>query len=271
MPWPKHCSSCAFFRPDEPFSASILRWEIQKVQIEPSLACNLRCPCCSQAQQIASRPRPFIMPAELFEKVLRGIQEEKCSVREIEYCGQGEPLMNREFPKFVKLARKYFPKTCQRLITNGNFDYFDATAGEAIDEIFVSCDGVWQHSYERYRICGRVDLALNFMRAVPKKIGKQRQYVVWKYILFEFNDSDDEIWEAQDAARELKVDCLLFVYTHSQFKSQRYTLENAADFPIHRAKVKTNATPIHYRGSALEEIAHEPSGVSPQHLVQIRR
>ena len=196
---------------------------------------------------MTERPKPFIMKAAFFEQILSSIRAEGFRLGEIEYCGQGDPLMNGEFPKFVRLAREYFPATCQRLITNGNFDYFKSTGGQAIDEIFVSCDGRRQKSYEQYRIFGKVDVALDFMRAIPKKIGRQRQFVVWKYILFEFNDSDEEILEAQTLAQDLKVDTLLFVYTHSKFRSLRYTNRNSHEFPIHYANVRTNATPIHYR------------------------
>lgn len=179
--------------------------------------------------------------------------------------------MNREFRKFISLARKYFRETCQRLITNGNFDYFEATGREPLDEIFVSCDGVRQSSYEQYRVRGQVDLALDFMRAIPKNIGDRRQHVVWKYILFEFNDSDEEIKEAQSKAQELKVDTLLFVYTHSRFKSNRHTVKNAGEFPIYYPNVTTNATPIHYRGGTPEEISPQlPTKQRPQ-LVQILR
>ncbi len=39
----------------------------------------------------------------------------------------------------------------------------------------------------------------------------------------------------------------MFVFTHSDFKSQRYTPENVADFPARFPNVTTNATPMHYR------------------------
>jgi len=45
------------------------------------------------------------------------------------------------------------------------------------------------------------------------------------------------------------VETLLFVFTHSDFKSERYIPENAADFPARFPNVTTNATPMHYRGS----------------------
>ena len=245
-PWPDTCPSCAFFRPQQPFSSSHQRRELRKVQIEPSLACNLRCPCCNQLEQIHTRPRPFLMSPRLFEKVLAETRAAGFAIREIEYCGQGEPLMNRDFPTFVRLARRYHPEARQRLITNGNFDYASATGGEALDEIFVSCDGARQSSYEQYRAGGRIDRVFDFIKAVPGKPGGRSQRVVWKYILFEFNDSDDEIREAQERAQELGVDTLLFVFTHSRFKSQRFTVANALDIPILYSNVAVNATPMHY-------------------------
>ena len=249
VPWLDTCPGCAFFRPNEPFVDALSEKRIRKVQIEPSLACNLRCPCCSNHLQIKTRPRPFQMPLALFEKALAGLRQANFDIGEIEYAGQGEPLLHREFPRFVDLAREYFPTTTQRVITNGNFDYWKATGGRWINEVFVSCDGVHQHSYEQYRIGGSVDKALKFMRDVPKEIDGNKQSLVWKYILFEFNDSDQEIYEAQRLANELGVETLLFVFTHSDFKSQRYTPENAADFPARFPNVTTNATPMHYRDS----------------------
>src|SRR3954465_9291769 len=67
VPWLDTCPGCAFFRPNEPFSDSLAIKRIRKVQVEPSLACNLRCPCCSNHIQIRTRPRPFQMPLELFD------------------------------------------------------------------------------------------------------------------------------------------------------------------------------------------------------------
>lgn len=246
-PWPGTCSRCAFFRPHEPLLDGLARKRIRKIQVEPSLACNLRCPCCNQHLQARYRPKPFLMPMETFATILRGLTTHNYTVSEIEYCGQGEPLMHPHFPEFVKLAREHFPKAIQRLITNGNFDYWDTTGGEPIDEIFVSCDGALQPNYEKYRIRGEVARPLRFMEAIPKAQGGRRQKVVWKYILFEFNDSDDELILAQKIAQDIGVDILLFVFTHSRFKSIRFTRDNSASFPILYPNVITSATPIHFR------------------------
>src|SRR4051812_43581779 len=119
VPWLDTCPGCAFFRPNEPFADPLSEKRIRKMQIEPSLACNLRCPCCSNHVQIKTRPRPFQMPLELFETALAGLSRASFAIGEIEYAGQGEPLLHRGFPQFVDLARHYFPTTTQRVITNG--------------------------------------------------------------------------------------------------------------------------------------------------------
>ena len=242
-PWPETCARCALLRPHKPFSDRLSEGRIRTLQVEPSLAYNLRCPCCSQSAQIRTRPKPFLMPLAF-------------RINEVEYCGQGEPLLHPDFPRFVAMVRERQPEARQRLITNGNFDYRKATGGVPLDEIFVSCDGLYPENYVKYRIGGDVRLPLAFMREAPRQAQGRRQAIIWKYILFEFNDSDDEIRAAQHTAQELEVDVLLFVFTHSAYKSQRYTAANASEFPLWFPNVITNATPVHDR----ELIAAVPEG-----------
>jgi hypothetical protein len=96
---------------------------------------------------------------------------------------------------------------------------------------------------------GDVRLPLRFLRDAPHEAGGKRQTIIWKYILFEFNDSDREIRAAQEAADEVGVDLLLFVFTHSQYKSRRYGLANGAEFPVYYPNVVTNPTPMYQRQS----------------------
>lgn len=249
VPWPGVCERCAFLRPREPFADPLERRYLRKIQVEPSLPCRLRCPgCSSHSQVIGRRPRPLQLPPADFARVLRDLRDEEYTVREIEYCGQGEPLLHPQFPEFVRSGREYFPGSHQRLITSGNFDFASAVGDDAPDEIMISCDGVWPQSYGRYRIGGDVERVIRFMRDARAWRGTHPAvYIVWKYILFEWNDSDGELFAAQRLAREIGVDALLFVYTHSPGKSQRFTLANPDDFPIHFENVVINATPAHYR------------------------
>jgi hypothetical protein len=255
-PWPETCSRCALLRPNNPFSDPLSKKRIRTLQLEPSLACNLRCPGCTQGVQIRTRPKPFLMPLEIFETALRSISRGGFELGEVEYCGQGEPLLHPGFARFVESARNETPAARQRLITSGNFDYLKSTKNVGLDEIFVSCDGIYPENYVKYRIGGDVRLPLAFMREARRQAGNRRQKIVWKYILFEFNDSDDEIYAAQRMAQDIGVDLLMFVFTHSAYHSQRYSAANASQFPILFYNVATSATPIHER----ESIAAVPNG-----------
>jgi len=246
-PWPGVCQRCAFFRPHVPFSDAISQRRIRKLQVEPSLACHLRCPSCSNQFQKRTRPPPLQMDLGLFEEMLRSLRGEAYSIGEIEYCGQGEPLLHPLFAEFVACASESFPEAHQRLITSGNFSY-SSTAGRAdLDEVIVSCDGIFPDSYSRYRKGGSVDRPIQFLRDARESAPFPALLVIWKYILFEWNDSEEELVAAQRLADELHLDWLLFVFTHSAGKSRRHTLEDPSSLPVLGTRVITNATPVHYQ------------------------
>jgi hypothetical protein len=62
--------------------------------------------------------------------------------------------------------------------------------------------------------------------------------ITWKYILFEHNDSTEEIEVAQKLADKFSIRDLLFIVTNTNNRSNKYTLENLADFPIKSAKTR---------------------------------
>ncbi len=243
-PWDNICQECALFRPNLPHSETISLRAINILQVEPSLACNLKCPCCSQQFQILDRPAPFRMPVELYQQLLSGLRDQGYSVREVEYCGQGEPLIHQNFRDFVQFTKDLFPTTRQRVVTNGNFDFARTIADSPIDQVFVSCDGIRQTSYEQYRVGGKVSRVKAFMADACLSRVSYRKRVIWKYILFEFNDSDDELVEAQRFAEEVGVDELMFVFTHSLYKSVRLTALNAHEIPRVWSRLTLQGTPL---------------------------
>jgi len=187
------------------------------------------------------------MPISMYLCLLDSLRNQSYSVDQIEYCGQGEPLLHPKFSSFISLARGHLPSAIQRVITNGNVDYAKATGRQGMEEIFVSCDGLYQANYERYRVGGNVDRAIQFMRDVPKIENGIRQHLIWKYILFEFNDSIAEIEAAQRLAQELGVDTMLFVGTHSTYRSEYWLNGRTHEFPILYPNVATSVTPVQQR------------------------
>jgi hypothetical protein len=93
-----------------------------------------------------------------------------------------------------------------------------------------------------------LDKVLQFINDCPEFVKGNRQTLIWKYILFSHNDTEAELIEAQDLAKRLGVECLLFTLTHSEGRSDRYTLETIGSIPIHYANVSTNAHPSFYDG-----------------------
>ncbi len=277
LPWRETCERCAFLRSKEPLVDNLIRKRMAKLQVEPSLRCALACPGCTRAAQIEHRPGPFLMSLEIYERVLRSCAENGFRVDLIEYCGQGEPLSHPRFSDFARLSRTIFPRAIQRLVTNGNHDYGRGLDGEHLDEICVSCDGLDQESYGQYRINGSVSRALRFMADAMSANQARRPYVIWKYILFEFNDSTQELLAAQHRAIELGVDELLFVVTHSAFRSKRFAMANAHEVPLIHPMARVIATPTLTRDSHERKLINGPlgvriaRGVAPMKAAVVRR
>ena len=65
------------------------------------------------------------------------------------------------------------------------------------------------------------------MRACECAGTADRVQIIWQYILFEWNDSDDELAEARRRAADIGVP-LKWVCTHSEGASKRYTPDSEA-------------------------------------------
>jgi hypothetical protein len=240
-PWPGICERCGFFRPHQPYRARTAH-RITTFQVEPTLLCTLACPACSRAEQIRTRPGPKSLTLDRFERVLKSAVAEQIEIEWIEYCGQGEPLAHRGFHDFVAKVRQIMPQTRQRLITNGNYDYRNVMHDQHLDEIIVSCDGATAGSYPIYRKNGDFARVQAFIADAAH--ATPRPTVVWKYILFDFNDSTAELQRAQQLAMDRGVDVLMFVVTHSAGRSRRYTASNLIELLRLTPFATVNTTPV---------------------------
>lgn len=253
-PWPLVCERCAFFRPTEPLSTGVIDRSVEKIQVETTLACKLKCPGCNGLWQTKNLPGPAVLSIEKYRAMLESCRRTDLSVEWIEYCGQGEPLSHKEFPKFMEWTRDILPNTKQRIITNGNFDFDSRFPNILPDQLIVSCDGMHQSSYEQYRIGGNISQVIEFMRRASERTkDNPTKTVVWKYILFAHNDGDDEIIAAQELAEEIGVDRLLFVMTHTRNKSRRFRPGTGEELPLRGKIARFNSTPVLYRDDLASE------------------
>lgn len=233
LPWGKVYDECVFLQRDQPMrNALVNEKRITKFHIEPSLACALRCPGCSRVKQAAERGGPVFLRVELFQRALKQLSEANYVIDFFFFCGQGEPLSHPQIHELIDACRNDFPNVPVVINTNGNYDYSKVLRGRYVDRFIVSVDGLYQTSYEQYRINGNVELALRFMYDAKHVAQERAPFVEWKYILFTYNDSDEELIAAQQKAEELGIDSLWFVLTFTPEHSRRYTMQNFSELPI---------------------------------------
>lgn len=135
------------------------------ISIEPTTACNLKCPECPSGLRQFTRPTGNLKQ-DVNDQILDTLGRH---LQYINYYFQGEPFINPQFLSFVKAARKQ--NIYVLTSTNAHF-ISDKTANEVVasglSELIVSIDGTTQETYENYRIEGHLETVLNGVTAIKK-------------------------------------------------------------------------------------------------------
>ena len=174
------------------------------VSIEPTTACNLRCPQCPSGLRQFSRPQGNInleMNRQILDKMGGSLQY-------INYYFQGEPFINPNFLKLVKEARKRNIYT----VTSTNAHFISEKKAEEIvesglNEIIISIDGTTQETYEKYRIEGQLTKVLEGTKnlvAAKKKKGASSPLLTFQFLIVRYNES--QIDKLHEMAEEIGVD-----------------------------------------------------------------
>jgi wyosine [tRNA(Phe)-imidazoG37] synthetase (radical SAM superfamily) len=183
------------------------------MHVEPSVVCNLHCPfpACEELEEDPSR-NDKQMSLELFQKVL---DQAGPHLERLFFYNYGEPFVNPHAIEMIAHAKRVNPRLTVLTSTNGLLllkgDRIERLVASGLDQLIVSVDGALPKSYERYRVGGKLDRALEVMRRVvqaKKAAGVEHPEVVWRYILFRWNDSDEEMELARRLAEEMDVDRL---------------------------------------------------------------
>lgn len=242
MPWGYICERCALNRPGDTAESHLAQRSIGYFQIETTLACALECPGCSRLHQITHRPGPHKLDMTRFRNLISALRAEGYTARFIDFCGQGEPLDHSEIRLMIAELRDTFPRARIRIITNGNRIFEHKLSDCPVDILMVSVDGATAESYARYRIRGDFNTTLEFMRDAKNAATVEK--LIWKYILFEHNDTPDEIRLAESLAKSVNVDELLFIRTHSEGRSARW---DSVPLPLQWERSADADTPMRQR------------------------
>ena len=179
--------------------------------VDPMNACQLACPGCVHSARAKELKifdwGPGILSETMFADFMRRYGPYAI---ETYFCNYGEPLLNPNTPKFIRLAKTYLVRAM--LSTNIGVKHFDPDAyvNSGLDYMTVSIDGATQSTYEKYRRKGDIETVYRNVRSLTeakKRLGKGTPVVSWQYLAFEHNEH--EIDDAIKMAEQLGVDMLV--------------------------------------------------------------
>ncbi len=174
------------------------------ISIEPTTACNLRCPECPSGLRSFTRATGTLQLA-LLEKVIN--QLAKKMIYLIFYF-QGEPYLNPHFLEMVKIASKR-GLYCMTS-TNGHFldeKQAEETVRSGLDRLIISIDGTTQDTYAAYRREGDLEKVKEGARNIvrwKKILQSKKPYVVFQFLVVAPNEH--QIPDIHRLAEEIGVD-----------------------------------------------------------------
>lgn len=193
-------------------SYHLTRWSGRPVQwgqpftisLEPTTACNLRCPECPSGLRAFSRPTGNLKE-DFFRKT---IDEMGSRLFYLIFYFQGEPYIN---PKFLDMVR-YASSRGIYTITSTNGHFMNAenarkTVESGLSRIIISVDGTTQETYESYRKEGKLEVVLQGARNLVR--WKKELRSVTPHIIFQFlvvRPNEHQIPEIYRLAKEIGID-----------------------------------------------------------------
>ncbi len=130
------------------------------VSIEPTNACNARCPVCETGKGDMRRKTGFL-DEQLYREFIDDIAPTTATLL---YYFMGEPFMHRSAYDMIRYARDkgIFVESC----TNGDFVDADGVIYSDINKISFQLGGMDQETHQRYRVRTRLDKAVKNIEAL---------------------------------------------------------------------------------------------------------
>jgi radical SAM protein with 4Fe4S-binding SPASM domain len=174
------------------------------IQIEPTNACNLRCPLCPTGAGTCRRPTGY-MDVELVERLL---DELEGSLLVAILYGWGEPFLH---PRIADIVRACTSRGVLALTsTNGQFLQSVEEALEVVDSrltsLIIAMDGSTQETYGGYRKRGDVEKVERCAAAVEEakaRLGSPLPYTNLRAVVTRANEAD--LAQMESFARDVGV------------------------------------------------------------------
>src|SRR5215213_6339008 len=218
-----------------------------RLYVECTAACNISCnqACCAPETGITRTRQAGMLDFDLFTRV---IDEAGPSLGRVDFFNYGEAFLHKRAVEMCEYIKTKFPHIYLYTSTNGlalTEEKVRQLARSGIDEVTFSIDGSSQDAYVKYRQRGNFDKAIANMRSLldeRAKAGSDLPFVNWRYILFKWNDSDEEMGRAREFAKEFGVDRLCWEITdHPEDSFSRRFAPGTPDYDRIRHEIWDNS------------------------------
>ncbi len=207
----------------------------ERAVIELSSICNLKCRGCMQYRfDIPStRARPLLD----VDQLMRWLSDCANQIKRIRLYNYGETFVHPRAIEVVEFLKKQ--GMFVEIATNGmlldNEDKQQRLIASGVDRLLFSIHGSSQDSVEPYmtrafdfeKILGILENLDRFRDSLGAGVE-----IVWKYLLFEWNDTDEDLERAESLARERGVDKLHFTLPGSPSPSKRFECRPNSNYKV---------------------------------------
>lgn len=127
----------------------------------PTTYCNFKCIYCGHSLGLQKMKEkydfvPQTMSMETYLKIIEQMKEFPDKLKMLSLTGQGEPLLNKELPLMVELAKEANIAERIEIITNGALltpEIAEGLTGAGLDTLRISLQGLSSEKYKE--ICGK--------------------------------------------------------------------------------------------------------------------
>lgn len=182
----------------------ILLGKPYSISVEPTTACNLRCPECPSGLRQFSRNTGNLQLG-LFKKI---IDDMSSHLSWLTFYFQGEPFIHPDIFQLINMASKKRIYTS----TSSNAHFFDDNNAKKVvesglDRLIISIDGTSQDTYEQYRKEGSLEKVIEGTKNVIKwkrQLNSRTPFVVFQFLVV--GPNEHQIGEIEKLSQQLGVD-----------------------------------------------------------------
>jgi hypothetical protein len=223
---------------------STLQYMPRRLFVEPCISCNLSCfeACCNHENGIHFTRSVRLLDWNTYIKV---IDELGPGLQRIDFFNYGESFIHPKAIEMIAYAKSRYPQIYLFTSTNGLLlntdDKLRRLVQSGIDEITFSIDGARQESYVRYRRGGDFNKLMQILRRfveIKRELQNDTPFINWRYILFRWNDSDEEMNLARKLALEIGIDRLCWEITdHPENSASERFVEGRPEYELIRHEI----------------------------------